>query len=100
MGAAALDGRGLGPLAQAGADPLALAAGVDEHQRTLLEQPRVADDDVTVLRHDRIGLWFKALLSPALEQEPANEVGYAEVAGLARGEDAQHLVVVIATRRA
>ena len=79
---------------------MALVPGVDEHQRALLEQARVADDDVCVVRHDRVGLRAKARLAPALEQEPAEELGYAEVASLARGEDTQHAVVVIATGRA
>ena len=57
-------------------------------------------EDVTVVRHDRVGLGVKALLSPALEQEPPDELGYAEIASLARREDAQHIVVVIATGRA
>ena len=100
MGAAALLRQRLGPLTQARTDTLALVAGVDEHQRALLEQARIADHDVVVVGHDRVGLRAKALLPPALEQEPAEELGYAEIACLARGEDAQHAVVVIATGRA
>ncbi|MGZ6274432.1 MAG: hypothetical protein ACXWM8_09105 [Candidatus Limnocylindrales bacterium] len=45
-------------------------------------------------------LGVEALLPLSLQQEPPDEVGYAEIASLARGEDAQHLVTVIATGRA
>jgi hypothetical protein len=100
MGAAAFLCQRLDPLTQARADTSALVAGVDERQRARLEQARITDHDVVVVGHDRVGLRAKARRPPALEQEPAEKPGYTEIACLARGEDAQHAVVVMGTGRA
>ena len=91
-----LPGAVLEPRQQRGTDSLALSGGVDERDRARRHERPVPRDVGASGRHDRVSLGHELWITPLGQKLSASEVADAEVPLVARLQNGEHRVGVVA----